>query len=192
MWQDTYLLQIVAFSYQMTHFLNNPHLCNNIYWPLCCRFSYRLRHSLALKREATLCIMLGYTTENMHFGLIGTGFAEAAVTQGRSLVSAADPGSVMTVNGRRHHPGHWLSTRFQLAYLFIVLIFIHFFFSFFFTSIVTVSYHVCPSCGKTGEPVDMEALCGCLFQQWPGEPSDDPVTYQGLPGSLLIDNWNRP
>lgn len=53
--------------------------------------------------------MLGYTTENMHFGLMRAGFAEAAVTQGRSVVSATDPGRVMTV------PAHWLSTRFQLV-----------------------------------------------------------------------------
>lgn len=60
--------------------------------------------------------MLRYTVENMHFGLMRPGFAEAAVTQGRSLVSATDPGGVMTA--LETPPGSLASTRFQLACLF--------------------------------------------------------------------------
>lgn len=66
--------------------------CNVICRPLCC-----WRHSLTVKRGATLSIMPSHTTENVHFGLMRAGFAEAAVTQGRSVVSATDPGRVMTV-----------------------------------------------------------------------------------------------
>lgn len=77
--------------------------------------------------------MPGYTTENMHFGLMRAGFAEAAVTQGRSVVSAIDPGRVITVVDDTSRltgfpPGSSLFVFIQL-----------FFFFFFLTSIVTAS-----------------------------------------------------
>lgn len=94
--------------------------------------------------------MPGYTTENMHFGLMRAGFAEAAGTQGRSVVSATDPGRVMTVVDDTTR-----LTGFPTGSRLFVFIQLFFFFSFFFTSIVTASYRICPSCGKTGELVDM-------------------------------------
>lgn len=104
------------------------------------------------------------------------GFAEAAVSQERSVVSATDPERVMT-------PPGWLAFHQVSACLFLVN---------FFNGIAAASYCISPLCGKTGQTGGHVSLCGCLLRWWPGEPSSDPVTYQGFPGLLLIDSWDRP
>lgn len=127
--------------------------------------------------------MPGYTTENMHFGLMRAGFAEAAVTQGRSVVSATDPGRVMTVVDD--------TTRLTGFPPFQVICFYSTFFFLFNRHCYCLLPHL-PFMWEDRWTGGHVSLCGCLSRWRPGEPSDDPVTYQGLAGLLLIDSWSRP
>lgn len=130
--------------------------------------------------------MPGYTTENMHFGLMRAGFAEAAVTQGRSVVSATDPGRVMTVvDDTTRLTGF---PPFQVVCFYSTFFFLFFLLPALLLPLTASALHV----GRQVNWWTCKPVWLLVSVTTRDKPSDDPVTYQGLAGLLLIDSWSRP